>query len=149
MKKFLSLKKFYTHAVTGVTDNYQVWSGPKQTPRFPVYEYLYDIPLFSVSKASIVQHSWPLPVTLPSSHWWELFWKFYWAVHFKRRNKVNSFIPPLPQNGCLYPSKNDIHQMYQFSKLTSSKWRSFLIQKIRLEIWTFKQSLCSLIHAAI
>ena len=24
-KKFLSLENFYTHAVTGVTDNYQVW----------------------------------------------------------------------------------------------------------------------------
>ena len=27
MEKFLSLEKFYTHAVTGVTDNYQVCVG--------------------------------------------------------------------------------------------------------------------------
>ena len=27
MEKFHSLEKFYTHAVTGVTDNYQVWQS--------------------------------------------------------------------------------------------------------------------------
>ena len=30
MKKFLSLEIFYTHAVTDVTDNYQVYKGQKQ-----------------------------------------------------------------------------------------------------------------------
>ena len=29
MEKFPSLKIFYTHAVTGVTDNYQVWPSDK------------------------------------------------------------------------------------------------------------------------
>ena len=27
MEKFHSLQKFYTHALTGVTDNYQVWTS--------------------------------------------------------------------------------------------------------------------------
>ena len=28
MEKFPSLENFYTHAVIGMTDNYQVWMGP-------------------------------------------------------------------------------------------------------------------------
>ena len=38
MKKFPSLKLFYTHAVTGVTDKYEVW--PEERYKIPYSKFL-------------------------------------------------------------------------------------------------------------